>query len=112
MREPYGEAVATRAGREPWRRVREDALQALVAVRAGWVLSRESLSSLGRRGCSLKPKAISVVSLSRDTAEPCAVGDPMHVRRLSVQELGGPAVGRDGDGVAVRVVNPTGARRR
>ncbi len=112
MREPYGEAVATRTGPEPWRRVRKETAQALVGVRAGWVLSRESLLSPGRRGCSPKPKAIPVASLARDAAGPCAVEDPMHVRRLSAQELGGPAFGYGADGAAVRAVNPTGARRR
>jgi hypothetical protein len=111
MREPYGKAVAPRAGPEPWRSVRKDALQALVGVRAGWVWSRESLSP-GRRGRSLAPKARPVASLWRDAAGSRAVGDPMHVRRLSAQELGGPASGRGGDGAAVRVVNRTGARRR
>ena len=112
MREPYGEAVAARTGPEPWRCARKDVLQALVGVRAGWVLSREITFSPGRRGCSPKPKAIPVASLARDAAGPCAVEDPMHVRRLSAQELGGPAFGRGGDGAAVRAVNPTGARRR
>ena len=112
MREPYGEAVATRSGPELWRRVRKETAQALVGVRAGWVLSRESFHSPGRRGCSLEPKALPVASLARDAAGPRAVEDPMHVRRLSAQELGGPAFGRGGDGAAVRAVNPTGARRR
>jgi len=35
MRGPYDKAVATRAGPEPWRGVREDALQASVGVRVG-----------------------------------------------------------------------------
>ncbi len=103
MREPYGEAVAPRTGPEPWRCVRKDALQALVGERAGWPLSRESFHSPGRRGCSLEPKALPVASLARDAAGPRAVEDPMHVRRLSAQELGGPALG---------AVNPTGVKRR
>ena len=112
MREPYGEAVAPRTGPAPWRSDREDALQALVGVRVGWVLSRERILSSGCRGRSPMPKATPVASLTRDVAGPRAVVDPMHVRRLFSQELGGPAPGRDGDGVAVRAVNPTGARRR
>lgn len=112
MREPCGEAVATRTGSELWRRVRKETVQALAGERAGWVLSRESFLSPGRRGCSPEPKAIPVASLSRDAAGPRAVEDPMHVRRLSAQELGGPASGRSSDGGAVRAVNPTGARRR
>ncbi len=112
MREPYGKAVATRTGPEPWRCVRKDALQALVGVRAGWPLSREIFLSPGCRGRSPMPKATPAASLSPDAAGPRAVEDPMHVRKLSAQELGGPAFGRGGDGAAVRVVNPTGARRR
>ena len=112
MREPYGEAVATRTGPEPWRGVREDALQASAGVRAGWVWSRERTYQPGRRGCSLKPKAVPTASLSRDAEGPRAVVDPMHARKLSVRELGGPAVGLGSDGVEVRAVNPTGARRR
>ena len=112
MREPYGKAVATRTGPEPWRCVRKDALQALVGVRAGWPLSREIFLSPGRRGCSPKPKALPAASLARDAAGSRAVEDPMHVRKLSAQELGGPAFGHGDDGAAVRAVNPTGARRR
>ena len=112
MREPYGKAVAPRTGPEPWRCIREDVLQALAGMRTGWVLSRESYLSPGRRGRSPTPKALPVASLMRDAAGPRAVEDPMHVRRFSAQELGGPAFGRGGDGAAVRAVNPTGARRR
>lgn len=121
MRESCGEAVATRAGPEPWRRVRKGATQASVGVRVGWVLSRVSSQRPGRRGRSPEPKAIPAVALARVTAGPRAVVDPMHARRLSVQELGGPAAGRGADlpafskqagGPAVRAVNPTGARRR
>ena len=112
MREPYGKAVATQAGPEPWRGVRKDALQASVGVRVGWVLSREMGNRSGRRGRPPVPKAPPVASLSRGVVGPRAVEDPMHARRLSAQELGDPASGRDADGVAVRAVNPTGARRR
>ena len=112
MREPYGEAVATRAGPEPWRGVRKGAPQASVGVRVGGAWSRVSFECPGRRGCSPMPKAAPTASLARDAEGPRAVEDPMHARKLSVQELGGPALGRDEDGVAVRAVNPTGARRR
>ena len=54
MGEPYGEAVATRAGPEPWRGVREDALQASVGVRVGWVLSRERIVV---RGAEVVPQS-------------------------------------------------------
>jgi len=111
MREPYGKAVASLAGPEPWRCVRKDVLQALVGERAGWVLSRESIPSPGCRGCSVRPKATPVASLSLDASGPRAVIDPKHVRRLFAQELGDPTLGRGDDGASVRAVNPTGARR-
>ena len=112
MEEPYGEAVATRAGPELWRCARKDTPQALAGARAGWVLSRERTCHPGRRGCSPKPKTVPVAPLARGAAGPRAVEDPMHARKLSAQELGGPAVGHGEDGRVVRAVNPTGARRR
>jgi hypothetical protein len=111
MREPYGKAVATRAGPEPWRCGGDAVTQASVGVRVGWVWSRERMHP-GRRGASPSPKTLPPASLARDADGPRAVVDPMHARKLSAQELGGPAGGRDEDGVAVRAVNPTGARRR
>jgi len=112
MKEPYGKAVATRTGPELWRYVREDVLQALAGVRAGWVLSRERCSSPGCRGCPPMPKATLAASPARDAAGSRAVPDPMHVRKPFIQELGDPVSGRDKDGVVARAVNPTGARRR
>ena len=112
MREPYGKAVAPRTGPELWRCVRKDVLQALAGVRAGRPLSREIIMGPGRRGTSPMPKATPAASLMRDATGLRAVEDPMHVPRLSAQELGGPAFGHGGDGAAVRAVNPTGARRR
>ncbi len=111
MQAPYGEAVATRTGLEPWRRGGDAVTQASAEDRAGWVWSRVIIESGASR---LFPEAEvpTGVSLSRDTSGPRAVVDPMHVRRRSGQELGDPLLGRDGDGVAVRAVNPTGARRR
>ena len=111
MREPYGKVVAPRTGPAPWRCVRKDVLQALAGVRAGWVLSREiTLSGASRPFPPAEDPA--AASLSLDARGPRAVVDPMHVRRLSGQELGDPMPGRSGDSAAVRAVNPTGARRR
>jgi len=112
MEEPHGEAVATRTAPELWRRARKDAPQALAGVRMGWVLSRESIERTGCRGSSSTPKATPAASLARDAAGPRAVEDPMHVRRLSALELGDPATGHGAAEAVVRVVNPTGARRR
>ena len=111
MKEPYGKAVAPRTGPAPWRCVRKDVLQALVGVRVGWVLSREiTLSGASRPFPSAEDS--SCASQKLDAQGPRAVVDPMHVRRLSGQELGDPMPGRGGDIAAVRAVNPTGARRR
>ena len=112
MREPYGKAVATRTGPEPWRGARKDTPQASVGVRVGWVSSREIQDSPGRRGSCHTPKAAPAAPPARGAVGPRAVEDPTHARRLSAQELGGPVFDRDGDGVAARAVNPTGARRR
>jgi hypothetical protein len=112
MRKPYGEAVATQAGSGPCRCGGDAASEAWAGERAGRALSRESIYGPGRRGCALEPKAAPRASLARDVRGPRAVEDPMHARKHSAQELGGPATGRDEDGDAVRAVNPTGARRR
>ena len=111
MREPYGKAVAPQTGPEPWRCVRKDALQALVGVRVGWVSSREIILSGASRPFPWAEDS-TCASLKLDASGPRAVVDPMHVRRLSGQELGDPMPGRGGDIAAVRAVNPTGARRR
>ena len=79
MKEPYGKAVAPRTGPAPWRCVRKDVLQALVGVRAGWVLSREiNLSGASRPFPSAEDTTCA--SLSLDAREPRVVVDPMHVR--------------------------------
>ena len=59
MQEPYGEAVATRTGLEPWRCGGNVVTQASAEDRAGWVLSREFFGKSlnpGRRGYSPSPK--------------------------------------------------------
>jgi hypothetical protein len=111
MKESYGKAVAPQTGPKPWRCVRKDVLQALVGVRVGWVLSREIILFGASRQFPVAEDP-TCVSLKLDASGPRAVVDPMHVRRLSGQELGDPMPGRGSDIAAVRAVNPTGARRR
>jgi hypothetical protein len=110
MQEPYGKAVAPRTGPEPWRCGGDAATQASAGKRAGWVLSREIFRIQGVEAIPLAEDPTGRVGMP-EAGGPCAVVDPMHVRRLSVRELGGPAFGRDEDGVVVRAVNPQGARR-
>ena len=43
VRDPYGKAVATRAGPEPWRCGGDAVTQASAGVRVGWVLSGETI---------------------------------------------------------------------
>ena len=111
MQEPYGKAVAPRAGLEPWRCGGDAVTQASAEDRAGWVLSRVIIESGMSRPFPFAEDNTGA-SLLRDAFGSRAVVDPMHVRRLSGQELGDPAGGRDEDGVTVRAVNPAGARRR
>ena len=68
MEESCGKPVATRAGPEPWRQMREGMLQASVGVRVGRLSSREKGSRTRRRGCPPKAKAMAAVSLAPDAA--------------------------------------------
>ena len=111
MQEPYGKAVAPRAGLEPWRCGGDAVTQASVEDRAGWVWSRETFEPGVSRPFPFAEDPAGA-SLARDAYGPRAVVDPMHVRRLSGQELGEPMPGHGSDDAAVRAVNPTGARRR
>ena len=70
--------------------VRKDMGEALVGVRAGRALSRESGVHSGCRRRSRVRKALPGVSLSRDMTGPRAVLDPRHARKLSGRKLGDP----------------------
>ncbi len=50
MRVPYGEGIAGHTGSESCGGVREDAVEALTGVRAGWVLSLENFSTRSADG--------------------------------------------------------------
>src|SRR6059036_1790364 len=50
----------------------------------------------GRRRCRRKRKAPSGASISRDTTEPRAVRDPVHVRKHLAREPGDPVSARGG----------------
>jgi len=75
MRDPYGEAVATRAGPGPCRCGGNVALEAWAGVRVGWVLSRESILSSGRRPRMVEGKATGCTAGARAaTSAPQGVG--------------------------------------
>ena len=86
--------VAIRSGPGSYAGAREGASGMLTGGRAGWVLSREKLTS-GCRGPHTAPKATPSAPLPRGVQGPCAVGDLMHVRTRLVRAPGGPAIGRD-----------------
>src|SRR5437867_6182626 len=50
----------------------------------------------GRRRCKEKRKAPSGASILRDAVEPCAVRDPVHVRKHLAREPGDPVSARGG----------------
>ena len=111
MKESYGEGVASHTGPESCTAARKGVGEALTGVLAGQVLSRESLRT--RSGCRRRAfdrKAIWTGSLRREAAQPRAVGDLEHVRKLLDRELGGPAIGNRLDGAVACMANPTGAR--
>ena len=80
MRVSYGEGLASHTGPESCGVVREDAVEALTGVRAGWVSSLENVLSGAPTACDLR-KATPVVSKAREAAGLRVVLDPMHARR-------------------------------
>jgi len=90
MKESYGEGVAIHTGPESCVGHPRGSGEALTGVHAGRVWSREIL--LHFRGPTFwdRRKAISGVSLARDTMGPCAVEDLWHVWKHLVREPGEP----------------------
>ena len=80
MRESYDEGLASHVGPESCAVVCKDQGEALTGVRAGRILSRENCDaptgSPGSRRRRTVRKAKADVSVTRDAAAPCAVGDP------------------------------------
>ena len=110
MKESYVEGLAAHDGPESCVDAREGLGEALTGVRAGRVFSRESQIPPGCRRCKEKRKATSGVPLSRGTAGPRAVRDPVHVRKHLAREPGDPLpTGRDG--TAGRIGKSKDARR-
>ena len=75
MRDPYGKAVATRAGPESWRAGREGVGRALAGGNAGQPLSSETAPGSGRQPPSLAGKATRCTAIARAaTWGPQAIG--------------------------------------
>jgi hypothetical protein len=93
MEEPHVEGVATHDDPESCGDSREAAAEALTGARTGTVLSRE-ISHFG------EPTLLSEAEGNTDCAanarrnQPCAVGDPLHVRNLAAREPGDPHAAR------------------
>lgn len=93
MKEPHIEGPATHDDPESCAVVREGDREALTGARTGTVLSRE-ISHFG------EPTLLSEAEGNTDCAanarrnQPCAVGDPWHVRNLAAREPGDPHVAR------------------
>ena len=112
MREPYEEGVANRLDPESCVVVREDGGEALTGARAGWVLSHEITGSvqgadvvLGNGRQHRLGRYRKSQSNPARSETPCMYGNFLRGSRESSQlSLG--------DSTRVRVVNPTGVRRR
>ena len=90
MKESHVKGLAAHSGPESCGGVRKDIVEALTGVRAGRVFSRERQLTPGCRRCRSGRKATLGVPLSRGTAGPRAVRDPVHVRKHLAREPGDP----------------------
>ena len=96
MKVSYNEDLASRIGPESCVHSREEVREALTGGCAGQVLSRESRLTPGCRRRQNVRKATHNISISREMLWPRVVGDPVHARKLSAREPGGPVSGRSG----------------
>jgi RNA-directed DNA polymerase len=112
MQESYGEGLASHTGPELCADACEGMGEALAGVRAGRVLSRESMGQIGVPTPSKRPEGHTARAAS---ARP--VGDPARSKTSCTPgnsphrnwETPGPTLTK---GVKVRVENPHGRRRR
>jgi RNA-directed DNA polymerase len=96
MKVPYDEGLASHIGPESCTGDREGAGEALTGESAGRVLSRERGFASGCRRRQLDRKATRNVSILREMFRLRVVVDPVHARKLSAREPGGPVSGRGG----------------
>ena len=110
MKESYVEGLAAHDGPESCVDARKGLGEALTGVRAGRVFSREIDLPPGCRRNERMRKATSGVPLSRGTAGPRAVADPVHVRKHLAREPGDPTFTAP-DGRVGRIGKSKDARR-
>lgn len=111
MKESYGEGIASHTGPESCTAVRKGVGEALTGVRAGQVLSHESLQKIGVPTPFIRPEG----NTGRSDIASCG-RTPRGQRPCARTETPRPEPGRSRvwqspDGAAARVVNPSGARR-
>jgi len=96
MKVSYGEDLANHIDPESCVCSRKTAGEALTGESAGQVLSRERGFAPGCRRRQLDRKATWNISISQEMFRPRVVVDPVHARKLSAREPGGPVSGRSG----------------
>jgi hypothetical protein len=93
MKVSYDEDVANHIGSESCVYFRKGVGEALTGESAGWVLSRERGFASECRRRQLARKAKRATSLSQEVIRLRVVVGPMHARKLSAREPGGPTSG-------------------
>ena len=96
MKVSYDEDLASHIGPEPCVYNRKEVREALAGGCAGQVLSHESRLTPGCRRRQNVRKATRNISLSQEMLRSRVVEDPVHARKLSAREPGGPVSGRSG----------------
>ena len=89
MKEPDTEGPATHSGPESCGHARKDVPEALTGVRAGRVLSRESLNAPGAHAVQEAEGNTNHPAMARDGG-PGVVEDPAHARKHLAREPGDP----------------------
>jgi len=116
MKEPYGEGLASHTGSESCGGVRKDAVEALTGVRAGWVLSLESVLIRGADGFRPSEGNTGRIVIARSDRtprglRPHARTQASHKEAKVLRSEAGRSRVRLGY-CQVRAVNPKGERRR
>ena len=96
MKVSYDEDLANHIDPESCVCIRKGVSEALTGESAGQVLSREIGFAPGCRRRQRDRKATWNISISQEMFRPRVVVDPVHARKLSAREPGGPLSGRSG----------------